>query len=185
MKISWVVSDNIVLDPTLDITKIKDIGPIWGSWRTWRNCSTDNVICYDKEKAVDLLERQFQTLCNLYLPDSSYQFLNRPTGVKLFGGDFTQDISNKDELVALHLAASTSEIVLLLGFNWTLQPKLEDRLEEHKAYVRRQLLKHAISDNPNTQWVLIDHKLDLMPELSNISNLTQDTLKNVLSMLSS
>lgn len=183
MKISWVVADNIVLDPTLDITKIKDIGPIWGSWRTWRSCSTDNVICYDKEKAVELLERQFQTLCNLYLPDSAYQFLNRPAGVKLFGGDFTQDISNKDEVVALHLAASTSEIVLLLGFNWQPEPKLEDRLDEHRAYIRRQLIKHAISDNQNTQWVLIDHKADLMPELDDLPNLTQDTLKNVISML--
>ena len=44
MNINWVLADQVVLDPTVDIDAMKAIGSFWGSWRTWRAYGTDNVI---------------------------------------------------------------------------------------------------------------------------------------------
>mgnify|MGYP003353248558 CR=1 FL=1 len=30
MNISWVLADSCVIDPTVDIDTLKEIGPIWG-----------------------------------------------------------------------------------------------------------------------------------------------------------
>lgn len=185
MRISWVVADNTVLDHDVDIEKLKDIGSIWGSHQTWRSCGTDNVVCSDSGRARDLLLRNFQQLCNFYVPEDAYIELDRPQGLKLYGGKFTFDIDRPDELIAMHLSASQNDIILLLGFNWQPQPKRADRLEEHRAQNYRTGVKHAIADNPETQWVLVDHSETLMDELKGLDNLTIDSLPNVLSMLGS
>jgi hypothetical protein len=54
-RISWVLSDDIDLDPTQDIDALKLVGPLWGSWRTWRACQTDNVICHDQIKVAEFI----------------------------------------------------------------------------------------------------------------------------------
>ena len=111
MQVNWVFADGHQLDPAIDIEKLKSIGPTWGSWRTWRSCGTDNVICHDRSKAEELLTRSFQTSCNFYIPKKYYQELNRPAGVKLYEGDFTQELDHIEDIIALHLIASTSDIV--------------------------------------------------------------------------
>jgi hypothetical protein len=123
MKISWVLSDRVELDPTVDIDKLKNIGAFWGSWRTWRAYQTDNVLCNDFNKADELLKRAFHAVCNLYIPNTHYATLNRPTGVKLYEGKFLHDVDHQEEIVALHLAASVTDIVLLLGFDFSEQEK--------------------------------------------------------------
>lgn len=183
MRINWVLSSAVDLDPTVNIDQLKNIGSFWGSWRTWRAYSTDNVICHDANKAQELIQRQFQQNCNFYIPNSLYVTLNRPQGVRLYEGEFQHDVDHQDDLVALNLTATVSDIVLLLGFDWRAQPKNPDRLLEHRAHNYRSLVKAAIQNNPQTQWVLIDHPEDIMPELNGIENLTKDTLSNVVSML--
>jgi len=185
MNISWVVADDTFLAPDINIEQLKNIGSIWGSWKTWRSCQTDNVICSDIGKAKELLQRNFNNICNFYVPEDAYVDLDRPQGVRLFGGKFTFEIDHPEELIAMKLAASQNDIILLLGFDWTNKPKKTDRLEEHRAQNYRSGIKHAITDNPNTQWVLVNHNEILLNELKNLDNLTVDTLPNVLSMLSS
>lgn len=185
MNISWVLSDNATLDPTVDISQFKDVGSLWGGWRTWRSFSTDNVVCFDPDKAKDLIQRLFYNQCNLYIPNSVYVLLDRPAGVKVFDGNFNLDIQHHDELVSIHLASSQNEIILLFGFDWSKKEKLTDPLLEHRAHNYRNLIKQVIKDNPTTQWVLIDHPHDIMPELSNLPNLSKDSLVNVLKLLSS
>lgn len=185
MKISWVISDRAELAPDLDIQNLKNIGSLWGSWRTWRSCQTDNVICHDMKKAEELIKRDFNSRCNFYIPNSVYTNLGRPDGVRLYEGTFAHDVDHHEELVAMHLAASTSDIVLLLGFDLAPKPVNPDRLQEHRAQNYRNLVKHAIKDTPAVQWVVIDHPNDLMIELDNLDNLTQDNLNNVVDMLSS
>ena len=185
MNICWVLADNTVLDPTLDIVSLKDIGPIWGSWKTWRAYSTDNVVCHEQHQAVDLIKREFQNICNFYIHNDSYQFLNSPPNVKLYQGQFPDQINNPDEIIAMHLAASQNDVVLLIGFDWTKKSKLADRLQEHHAHVYRTLVKHTIQNNPQVQWVLVDHSLDLIADLAKLENLTQDTLSNIVKMLTS
>ena len=185
MNISWVLANNTVLDPTLDISTLKDIGPIWGSWKTWRGCGTDNVICHDQGQAVELIKREFQNSCNFYIHNDAYQFLNSPPNVRLYQGQFPDQINSPDEIVAMHLAASQNDIVLLMGFDWTKKPKFADRLLEHHAHVYRTLVGHTIRNNPDVQWVLVDHVPNLWDDLTKLENLTQDTFSNIVKMLSS
>ena len=70
MRINWVVADSTVVAPDVDINVIKNIASIWGSWRTWRGCSTDNVVCNDAGKARELLKRNMNEMCNMYIPES-------------------------------------------------------------------------------------------------------------------
>ena len=58
MNVSWVLADTLTLDPLVNIDAMKEIGPMWGSWKTWRSCQTDNVICYDLGKAQELIKRK-------------------------------------------------------------------------------------------------------------------------------
>jgi hypothetical protein len=180
------MSDSAVLEYGTDIEKLKDIGSIWGGWRTWRNCGTDNVICNDISKAVDLIQRDFHKTCNFYVPKNAYAMLDRPHGVQLFEGEFKFEVDNQDELVAIHLVSGRSDIVLLFGFDWRKVNPSADRLVEHRAQNYRNTIKQALTDNPDIQWVLIDHpEGELMPEIARLGNLTQDTLPNVLAMFNS
>lgn len=185
MKISWVLSEYTWIDHKIDINALKDIGSFWGSWKTWRNCSTDNVVCNDLGHARNLISRKFNEACNFYIPERFYIDLERPDNVKLFGGQFNFELDCPDDVISMQLASTQSDIVLLYGFDWSPAPKKQDRLDEHRAQNYRTAIKHAIEDMPSVQWVLIDHAETLMPEIKNLENLTVDTLSNVLSMLGS
>lgn len=183
MNISWVLSDSIILDPTQDIDALKNIGALWGSWCTWRAHQTDNVICHSQAKATELVKREFQKHCNFYIPNSVYSSIGCPSGVRLYEGDFVHDVVRQEEIVAIQLAASQADIVLLLGFDFTEPKKNEDRLQEHRAHNYRFLCKQAIKDNVQTQWVLIDHPGEVMKDWNTLDNLTCDSLSNVLNLL--
>lgn len=183
MNISWVLADSAVADPIQDIAELKRLGAFWGGWRTWRAWQTDNVICHDQNKTAELTRRNFQNKCNFYIPNSVYASLDRPDGVKLYEGAFVHDVDHQEEIVSLHLAATQSDIILLFGFNFTEPVKLEDRLLEHQAHYYRSLVKQAIKDNNQTQWVLVDHPGKIMQNYSELDNLTCDTLSNVLTIL--
>jgi hypothetical protein len=184
MKISWVLSDAVTLDPTVDLVRMKEIGSLWGSWRTWRACQTDNVICNDIKKSEELVKRAFHSVCNFYIPNSAYTVLDSPPGVKIYEGEFKHDVDGQEEIVAMHLAAMDSDIVLLLGFDFSPKEPKSDKLEEHRAKNYQGLTKQAIVDNPHVQWVVVDHSADFRKDLKIIDNLTKDTLDNAIGMLS-
>lgn len=183
MKINWILSDSLVLDPTVNIDQLKNIGAFWGSWRTWRSCQTDNVICHDMSKAEELIKRAFHAVCNFYIPNSIYTSLDRPAGVKLYEGNFIHDVDRHEEIVAMHLSAGISEIVLMLGFDFSEQDKNPDKLAEHRETNYRNLTKQAMIDNPNTQWVMVNHLGAFRKDLQKVTNLSQDSLENVIGML--
>ena len=183
MNIGWVLADAVVLDPTQDLAQLKNIGSFWGSWRTWRACATDNVICHDMKQADTLLTRQFQTQCNFYMPNDIYIALNRPDGVKLYEGKFVHDIDRQEEIVAMHLAAGYNNIVLLLGFDLRDQIKNPDKLVENRNQHHRNLIKQVIVSNPNTQWVLVDHPGAIGKSFASLDNLTKDSMASVINML--
>ena len=185
MNISWVLADTAVLDPTQELEPLKQIGAFWGSWRTWRAWQTDNVICHDQTRADELLKRAFQAACNFYIPNSAYVALNCPLGVQVYQGDFAHDLDRREEIVAMHLAASTSDIVLLVGFDFAEQFRNLDQLPEHQAQHHRGLAMQVIRDNADTQWVLIDHSGKPHPIMADLPNLTQDTITGVLELLNS
>jgi hypothetical protein len=184
MKINWVLSNSAVFSPDVDIEQLKTVGPFWGGWQTWRSCSTDNVVCHDMSRAEGLIRRQFQQDCNFFIPNKIYQSLNRPQGVRLYDGDFVDlEVDNREDIVAMHLAASQCDIVLLVGFDLGPVEKTGDRLLDHRAINYVNLFRFAVTGNPATQWVLLDHADKLDKNLDNLSNLTQDTLTNSARLL--
>ena len=82
----------------------------------------------------------------------------------------------------MHLAASVSDIVLLLGFDFSESSKQDDRLLEHRLNNYRGLIKQAIVDNNQVQWVVLDHPLDFRNDLLELPNLTKDFLVNILEL---
>ena len=180
MNISWVLADSAAIDPTQSIDALKRIGAFWGSWRTWRAYQTDNVICHDQVKAVELIKRDFQTRCNFYIPSSVHTALERPSGVRLYAGEFVHDVIRQEEIIAVHLAATTSDIVLLLGWDLTeLTPTL-DKLQTNQIQHHRNLLYQALKDYNQIQWVVVDHEGKLASNLANLDNVVTDNMENVL-----
>jgi hypothetical protein len=184
MNINWVISDQAELDPTVPISQLKNIGSIWGSWKTWRSCQTDNVICHDMSKANELIKRAFHAVCNFYISNENYKLLDSPSGVRIYEGNFQHDVDFQDEIIAMHLAASVSDIVLLIGFDFTESTTNPDKLLEHRAHNYRSLTKQVIKSNPNVQWVVVDHPSPFRKDLLELENLTKDSLNSVLGMLS-
>ncbi len=180
MEVAWVLSEDYA-DPIVKSETIKDIGTTWGSWKTWRSWSTDNVLCADNAKAHDLIKRAFHSVCNFYIPQKSYTLLNRPTGVKVFDGDFPDDFRKQEDVIAMHLCSS-SELVLCMGFNLEevteTEPKAKFLAKSYLAAVRG-----VVKNNPNTQFVFIDHPNELDKSFENIENISCDSYENVLQLL--
>jgi hypothetical protein len=180
--ISWVLADSAELDPTQDIEDLKRIGPLWGSWKTWRAYQTDNVICHDQSKATELLQRNFQNSCNFYMPDSIYASLDRPGGVKVYAGEFVHDVIRQEEIVAMHLAATTSDIVIMLGWNLVKIKPDADLLRANQIQHHRNLIRQAFIDYDTTQWVIVDHADQIDANLAQCPNVVVDTLSTVLNL---
>lgn len=183
MRVNWVFSCAWIPDVTVDMACIKNVGPSWGSWKSWRGCDTDNVICHDRGRAQELLHRAFQAVCNFYVPRKYYQDLGRPVGVKLYDGDFLEETFDLEDIVAMHLAAANSDIILLAGFDLGKPIPVEDRFEMHKVRNRLGLMRQVMASNPGVQWVLIDHLAEIDVAFSELSNLTRDSVGNVLKLL--
>ena len=179
MKINCVIADSVASDVTIDINSLKNVGPIWGGWKTWRSCQTDNVICHNDADARNLISKNFHQRCNMYLPNSKYQELGRPAGVKLYQGDFHLDVDHPDEIVAMHLASQNSDIVLMIGFNLSVRV-LDSKLSQHNWHVYKNYVRQIINDSPDVQWVLLDHPTDIELEFKKLPNLQFDSLETVV-----
>jgi hypothetical protein len=93
------------------------------------------------------------------------------------------DVANRDEIVSMNLAASISDVVLLLGFDFSETTPLPDKLEDVKAKHYRGLVHQAIKSKPAVQWILVDHHAEIYEGLSSLPNLGKDTFDNVLAIL--
>lgn len=185
MRIQWVLANDLELDPIIDVDRLHRAGSFWGSWRTWREYKTDNVVCHDLKKATELVKRDFQKSCNLYIPEQIYNNLERPKDVRIYGGDFKgHDVERQDELVAMNLAGSISDIVLLLGFDCAKHEPHPDKLEQARIDNYIGIFVQTIKNHSNTQWILVEHEEDLAPKFENLPNLGKDTLANIQGILS-
>ena len=182
MNVTWVLADAAMIDPMQDLAALKTIGSFWGGWRTWRAYATDNVVCHDMKQANVLLKRNFQTQCNFYIPNAVYPLLDRPAGVRLYEGEFVHDVDRQEEIVALHLAATTSDIVLLLGWNLAELKPDSDKLRANRAHHHRNLVYQAFKDYDKIQWVAIDHVDPVDPRLAALPNFTVDTMATALTL---
>jgi hypothetical protein len=159
------------------VQAIKDLAPIWGSWRTQRSYQSDNVVCWDPEQAEKLCRQGYAKICNLYIPDPVYKQLNRPAGVRVFGGGFDFSVDSVDDIIATHLVASVADVILMVGFD--LEAKTNPSASRNN-YIG--ILAQAIGAS-GKQWVVIDHHTDLAEPIQKLSNITRDLLPNVLQLL--
>ena len=176
MRINWVFATGHKLGAGIKQEQIKSIGPTWGSWQTWKDCGTDNVVCHDIDRSRELIAKAIQAVCNFYVPKRYYADLGNPLGVRLYEGEFPQSVPNAEDIVAMHLAAGQSEIVLLAGFDF-------DKLKNEQDRPYHGMARSVINSNPDVQWVLVDHLHDLGPAYRSLPNLTCDSFKNVLKLL--
>lgn len=176
MNIAWVFSETIDLPPTVNINKLCDTIPAWGSWKTWRGYGTDNVICHDADKAKELHTQDFHTMCNFYTHQLTWPEKEVPAGIKTYAGNFMHNLNHCDDVVSIHLSATQNNVVMLLGFDFS-----DSTILEQINYLG--LCSAAIEYYSKTQWVLVDHTAPLSSYFTKLPNLTQDTLSNVLSMI--
>jgi len=163
MRIAWIVGQS---DQNYDVAALKAIGPLWGTWQSWRKFKTDNVVVTDFSKAVDLTGRAFHSVCNLYLPEDLYQAAQRPAGVRLFA----RPAGAGDLAALMGVVATVADIVLIIG----LRPGSPNEEREVKSIV----LAH-----PNIQWVSLDATEPFFGGNAP-PNCLVDTTANVLAMLS-
>lgn len=182
MRVNWVFAHDYNIPPDQDVEDIKRVGASWGSWTTWRGCSTDNVICNEFGKSKSLISRAFQAVCNFYVPRHLYQDLSRPIGVKLYDGDFSLDTDHIEDIVAMHLASQSSDIVLLVGFRLFVTAAV-DAYEMHKIKNYHGLIRSVIANTSQVQWVVVDHVQELDPAYKTLDNITCDKMANVLKLL--
>jgi len=183
MRVNIVYASQYVPPADLDSDLLKSIGSTWGSWRTWRDCLTDNVICNDLGHARELLKRNLQTSCNLYVAEKFYAKLGRPSGLNYYQGNFEGDALDIEDVIAMHLVSTNCDLVLLLGFNLANPGTSSDRLVLRQMKNRFGLLRSCIAQNTDVQWVLVDHTNAPDKAFSDLINLTCDTRENVLKLL--
>jgi len=182
MNVSWVLSENIASD-AISLDTLTEIGPSWSPWTAWQEYKTDNTVCDDHVTAARLVKRGFQIVSNLYLPQESFIKLNRPSNVRLYSGEFSDSaVSNKDDIIALNLAAPTVDIILMLGFDLA-NCRYNDPLAEMLCEGYHTNIKSIIEENSEVQFVLVNYENTLADCFNDLQNLTQDTLKAVISLL--
>lgn len=183
IRVNWVFGSHYQVDPSWDLDEMKSVGPFWGSWRTWRSCGTDNVICHDFSKCRELIQRQFQDNCNFYIPSHHYQGLGRPPNVTIYHGDFTAEVDHIEDIVACHLASDHCDIMLIVGFDLAQNEPTQDRYQNHKRHNHLSLMRSIILGKSAVQWVVLDHAKKFDDRFQNLPNLTCDTIANVLKLL--
>lgn len=183
MKTCWVLSEDI-LSGTLSPEVLSSVAPSWGPLSSWREYQVDNVICYDLKQAKDMITRAFHAVCNFYVPKNNYIELGRPVGVKLFEGEFKDNVvSNKEDIIAMNLVSSTHDIVLMIGFDLGPVSEELDIIEQRMLKAYRHNIKTIINDNPNTQFVLVNYDNGLAENFKGLENLTVDTVDSVVDLL--
>ncbi len=182
MRVCWIVSENYI-DPKTTTDQLHSIGPLWGSWRTWRSWNTDNVICDDVQKVKELVQRDFQKNCNLYIPNKTFGDAGRSPEVKLYEGNFPGELDRPEEIIAMHLAASGYDLVLLLGFELS-DSDILDKFQLHKRTNYINAFRATLNTYPDVQWVLIDHPNPITKKIT-LPNLTADSLDSVMGLLAS
>ena len=184
MRVNWVLSSTVVnrRDWGSYPQAMKDIAPLWGSWKTWVDFNTDNVICHDLDKSRDLINRAFHAVCNFYVWRDHHDQLGRPARVSVYDGSYHVSVPDIEDIVAMHLAASKSDMVLLLGFDFGRVISTDNAELDQGLRDRLGMLRGALAST-NVQWVAIDH--DAVPDASfaNLTNFTRDTMDNVLRLL--
>lgn len=171
MQVAWVLATQFIPPTTYDVNRIKNIAPIWGSYRTLELCGTDNAVCHDRKSVAALVRNQVNQRCNLYVPK---HLKDDFPGTRLFyyDGSLDLELDQVEDVVCMYLTANTHDIVLMLGFDL-----------EHTDTPAQYIIYNLLHNTPKTQFVAIDTKI-IDPKWIGLSNFTCDNLETVLQSLS-
>lgn len=183
LRINWVLSNNPASSTQHDIKTLSPKSQLWGGWSSWHTFMTDNIICHDHASATKLVEKKFYLSNKVYFPATFKIDFGVLPKVVYYGGEFAHEIDNCEEIVAMHLCASLSDIVLLHGFDWRNLSTHTDEFDQYKKHCYKNLVAEVIKACPNVQWVLVDHKELPFEELNGLENLCCDTLENVKTLI--
>lgn len=176
MKISVIIANRAILDPVINPENLQNLGTTWASWHQWHQCHPKNILCHSIEQAKRLVSKNFHSACNFWTHDRSFVD-ERPINVSAYGGDFVHEIPDPEEIIALWLTSSSSDIIVLVGFDWE-SLHTTDSVQLHQRAVRDDLIKQVIGKNEKIQWVIADASVpDLLKDFKNV---TSDTLENML-----
>jgi len=182
MNIYWVIAEEIQ-DDIIDPEFISTVASSWGSYKTWQAYKTDNCISNELANTNELLQRGFETVCNLWIPEAQFSELGRPGGVHLFGGTFNrEDNQYNTNVVSMHLACSSADIVLMLGFDMSEIDSSEDNaLIDRKNYYLN--MSRFFKEHPEVQFVLVNNINGISKMFEDIPNLSSDSADAVKEML--
>jgi len=163
MKISCVIARAVKKDAA---EKLKEIGPLYGSWTTWKESRTDNVICTDLTKAYELMQKAFHAVCNFYIPKKFVDAHGTLPRVQTF--TYNVDAINQDDLSATYIAADQdSSVVILVGFDFAEADK--NLIEIIKKFNKVQFVG-----------VTYAYQNTIAKGYKTLDNISFDTLDNVL-----
>jgi hypothetical protein len=182
MRINWALSHVFVTCDDLDWQRIQNCAPTW-SGAGKKAITAQNTICSDPATCLQLLKSAAYTRTNIYVPHDFWQAQGQPAVARVFQGTPYPNIANVDDIIALHLAAAHSDIVLMLGFDFCLKPGAIDAKTAKVMQDYHGLLRSLIVNSPETQFVAIDQPEILSPSYQDIANLTCDTLQAVLTLM--
>jgi hypothetical protein len=77
------------------------------------------VICWDPQQATQLVAQGYSAICNLFIHQNIYDELDKPEGVREYGGEFVHAVDSHDDVVGMHLVASAADVILMVGFDFT------------------------------------------------------------------
>jgi len=185
MNVCWVLSQDIP-EGFVSREVLTSVGPIWGPLSKWREYQSDNTVCYDLREAKKMINRAFHAVTHFYVPKNQYIDLGRPVGVRLFEGEFKDNaVANKEDIILMNLVASNNDIVLMLGFDLTPVDEELNPVEQRYQKAYRHNIKTIISENSNTQFVLVNYgkKTKLAKNFTDLENLTRDSIESVVDLL--
>lgn len=178
MKIAVVFANQTWVDPLIDLGKLRQVGTIWSAWNQWHQLLPHHTICHDMTRAKELIAGNFHHRTELFVPETVFNALNKPRGIKSYGGEFLHEIDQPEELIAMFLAASAADIVVLVGYDWKPSDS-NDALVTYAAENRMRVIRDAIKDSPNVQWIIA---AEAVPEqLKEFENVDHDTIENIIS----
>jgi len=185
MEYCWLVQSDFRPNDTISVDQMKQQATVWGSWKTHRQCETDNCVVEDFKDATTLLKRKFNHETNLWTHKENFVPLDRPDALSLHQIGIEDDLNDRDDLVAMALCGARYDIVIALGFNLSFNTQLTDKLEihEHKRYL--SAISNIIKGFPNTQFVFIDLPENHADTFNSLENFSYDNIENTLELVSS
>lgn len=183
MRFNWVLSHNFYTCNDQDWQRIQNCAPTWSALDDQRPLSVQNCVASDASVCLTAIKSEYYRTANLYVPYDFWSAHGRPSVVQVFQTTHYPKIQHLDDIVALHLAAANSDIVLLLGFDFELRVGPVDTRTAKHLQEYHGLLRSCLVNNPLTQFVAVDHGPDFDTAYKNIANLTCDTLQAVLTLL--